>query len=278
MSPGPLDPRIDMLVAALYGELSEEEWSRFERLLAEDRELRQEWEELQGTRRALASWEIEEAAPAFVLLEPKERVERSTSPGTWVARIRTLLTSPAQLGWAVAAAAVLLLVFSWLDFHVERDGGSVAFRFGTPEARFVDGAPAASGVSDAWVTDSLGTRIPLTGDFSPVSNESPYMTRDEFYAYSEGVARALGDLLRAADYNRAKNEEFSGYVRTLYSGLEDRQAESYYDLRTRIETIRYGLDQQSQESFLERYPGGESISPGVRSTPSQDDKRVEGGR
>lgn len=311
-----LDPRIDLLVAALYGELSAEESARFEKLLAEDEEIRREWRELQGTRQALAGWQIEESPPSFVLVEARPTAPIAQAPRrSWFGPVRALWEAPARIGWAVAAAAILLLVLSALDFRVEVGDGVLAFRLGESAPQLAERAASGRASSDQVLAEGAGsgqdgsqgggrsgvaanrnggesgsvdladdeTRIPLTGDFARVHDESPYLTRDEFHAYSEGVARAFGDLIRAADYNRVKSEEFNGYVRTLYQGLEDRQAESYYDLRARIETIRFGLDQRSAEAFLEDYPGGSPISPGARSggqpgSANEDDSRGEGGR
>ncbi|MEZ4650326.1 MAG: hypothetical protein R3E97_16380 [Candidatus Eisenbacteria bacterium] len=293
MTNGPLDPRIDMMVAALYGELTDDELRRFDALLAEDPALRSEWDELRGTRTALASWEIEETPPSFVLMEPSSGPRRTRASGSrtarasesWGERLRGLVTNRGQLGWAVAAAACFLLVLSWSGFRVQWEGNGVAFRFGdTPsvEERIgsgPEGAPDAGGADLAqFATDSLGTHIPLTGRFGTASNESPYLTRDEFQAYTQGVALAFGDLLHAAEYNRVKNEQFSGYMRSLYEGLEDRQAESYLDLRGRIETIRYDMDRPGDGSYLNDLPQGESISPGAKrnAAPRENEVREEG--
>ena len=290
MTNGPLDPRIDMMVAALYGELSDDERAQFETQLAQDPQLRAEWDELRGTRKALASWEIEETPPSFVLMEPtggpsrasvRHRAERSAE--TWGERLRGLLTNRGQLGWAVAAAASFLLVLSWSGFRVQWEGNGIAFRFGdAPRLEQQNGtgpggAPAGENLAQ-FATDSLGTHIPLTGRFGTASNESPYLTRDEFQAYTQGVALAFGDLLHAAEYNRVKNEQFSGYMRSLYEGLEDRQAETYLDLRGRIETIRYDMVRTDDGTVLDGLPPGESISPGGRrdTTPRENEQREEG--
>jgi anti-sigma factor RsiW len=50
---GPLDPRIDKLVALLYGELPETEAREVRAMIEADPGLRHEWEELQGTREML---------------------------------------------------------------------------------------------------------------------------------------------------------------------------------------------------------------------------------
>ena len=59
-----VDPKIDRLIAALYGEMSDAERRDFDAELAADPALRAEWEEISGTRSLLAGWELEERVPS----------------------------------------------------------------------------------------------------------------------------------------------------------------------------------------------------------------------
>ncbi|MBZ0267083.1 hypothetical protein K8I85_02920, partial [bacterium] len=67
-----MDPRIDKMIAYLYGELPEAEERAFRRLLEKDDALRAEYEELAGTRETLRGWEVEETVPSFVLVAGAE--------------------------------------------------------------------------------------------------------------------------------------------------------------------------------------------------------------
>ena len=51
-----LDPKLQTLIAALYGELDAEALERFQASLEEDPLLRAEWEELREARALLAPW------------------------------------------------------------------------------------------------------------------------------------------------------------------------------------------------------------------------------
>jgi anti-sigma factor RsiW len=136
MSDEKIDPRIDRMMAALYGELTESEERAFRRLLEKDDRLRVEFEELKETRRLLGGWEVEERVPSFVLIdgEGERAAGRPAAIGSgWLERVRGALRGlGATPAWGLATAAVVLLVLAIAGFRIESIDGGIAFRFGEP--------------------------------------------------------------------------------------------------------------------------------------------------
>ena len=141
---GNVDPRIDKMMAYLYGELPEAEERAFRRLLEKDDALRAEFEELSDVRQMLGGWEVEERVPSFVLVGDADSAQRDRKSGGGLAKIlepfRGFAVTPA---WGLAAAAAILLVLAVGQFRVERVDGGVALRFGEPTD------PAVTEVADA---------------------------------------------------------------------------------------------------------------------------------
>jgi hypothetical protein len=246
---GPLDPRIDRLIASLYGEATEAEERETERLLAEDPELRAEWEELRAARALLKDWEVEEAPPNFVMVagETPTAAARAAGPlGRWRARLARLAPAPA---WGLAAAAVLLGALALADVRVRRIESGIAFGFGdaatrsaTPvetagrsEETVAQAAPAQ--VSPATILPASDAGSPTTGGATPA--QSPYFTRDEFKAYSDGMARTMVALLN--DYSSRRDKEVSRALVSLYQELNQKQTVAYDELRDRIDAVGVGL-------------------------------------
>jgi len=106
-----IDPRIDKMMAALYGELSEAEERAFLRLLEKDDALRAEWDELRESRELLAGWKVEESVPCFILMEG-ERAPRRTPSAGWLERLRGAVRNLGAVPtWGLATAAVAVLAF-----------------------------------------------------------------------------------------------------------------------------------------------------------------------
>ncbi|MBD3236861.1 MAG: hypothetical protein GF330_09165, partial [Candidatus Eisenbacteria bacterium] len=77
-----LDPIRQKMVAALYGELPADAERELQAALAEDAELRAEWEELQAARGFLREAEHPEPAPSFVFTTPEpQRARRDARRG-----------------------------------------------------------------------------------------------------------------------------------------------------------------------------------------------------
>lgn len=294
----PLDPRIDMMMASLYGELSAEDEARFQAMLEQDAALRAEWEDLRTTRRLLSSWDLEDRAPSFVLLpsaaertasnsEPASSVPQRSDTGFWAALRAGWRRQTAMTGWAVAAAAVLLAVLAFAEFRVQLLDGGIAFRFGPPTAERIgeesplesqDRTPAlTNGVSpsvpqrqgelahggdtpanasdpaqgdparadlaqnEPWIaTGPDSTRIHLTRN---MGDPSAPLTRGEFDGYVNAMAKLMAAIQDQNEYNAQENQEFIMFMRTMYEGLNEKQSQDYYDLRGRIEAVRYGLNE-----------------------------------
>jgi len=138
-----LDPRRESLVAALYGELSAEEERALRALLAEDAELRAEWEALSESRAFLVRAAAEEQAPAFVFLDP-EPLSRHSLPSSPVARaaggLLAALRAPA-FGFGLAAAALFVLMIAGL--RVDRQPGGLIVHFGDLRTTAEPGVPAS---------------------------------------------------------------------------------------------------------------------------------------
>jgi hypothetical protein len=312
----PLDPRVDQLIAALYGELSAEERARFEKQLESDPVLRAEWEELHLARRYLSAWELEERVPSFVLVDqkpsPAAAIGARAETRWWSVFRRPL---PA-VGWAFAAAAVVFAILIAAQARIDLLDRGIAFRFGppalvenqaspaSPASRDGDAGPAetaadeprpASAVesdepvptlaqvasstpADEWVVsqdDSLQVRLRSA---ESAGTDLP-MTRREFEAYTAGMAKVIAAMQSRNDYNLRQSEDFLAFVRSMYEGLSERQADNYYELRGRIEAVRYGLTEvettTNDRLDMIDLREGEPLSPGVRSSEPKKENEDE---
>lgn len=319
----PLDPRIDMMMSSLYGELSEQEEARFQGMLEQDPVLRAEWEDLRATRKLLSSWDLDDRAPSFVLL-PSEAIPRDgaskTEPAVdtsfWSVLRAGWRRHTAMTGWAVAAAALLLAILAFAEFRVQLLDGGIAFRFGPPSAERIAGdsnEPVPTGQvspsvrpegneavrenapgpvrgdlaeNEPWIaTGADSTRIQLTRDSG---NSDAPLTRGEFDGYANAMAKLIAAMQDQNEYNAQENQEFIMFMRTMYDGLNDKQSENYYDLRGRIEAVRYGLD-EVQTNTNDRLDSidlshGRSLTPqgtqhsGTRPADADSSGRREDGR
>jgi len=240
-----LDPKMQKLVAALYGELSGEEEKEFQELLESDPALRAEWEELQASRFVLASLEGEETAPDFVFLTDEPRPAHG-EPRDFAGRLRRWFgAGPA---WGLAAAAVIVALLGLADFRIQRVDGGVAFRLGdaaptqTAATRPADAQPPPAQSMDELLAQQDGVAV------TPVGAGAPYMTRDDMDAYENQVLQLMRALLD--DYQGYRDQELAGVIRALYSDVDQRQNETYDDLRGRIEALHVGLKQEQTESDL----------------------------
>lgn len=238
-----MDPRIDKLVAYLYGELPESEARAFRRLLETDDALRAEYEELSGAREVLGGWEVEERVPSFVLVEGTEpRRERRAAPASarWWERLTESLRSFAVTpAWGLAAAAALLLIAGAFGFRVERVDGGLAFRFGgdrpaatQPAGRPVSpgGAELASNGPDAMPDSGGANRSPVV----PVSADG-YLTRDDLKSYDADLMLTLAQLLN--EYSRKRDQEVAEGFQSLYQQVTTERLYNDEQLAGRIDVI-----------------------------------------
>jgi hypothetical protein len=282
MKKDPLDPRVEMMIASLYGELSPEEEERFQKLLDEDPALRAEWQELTGTRAVLSAWtNDDEQIPSFVLLDP-QRGGGTARAGRWARWRGSWPRLAVAGGWAVAAAAVALIVLALVNFRFELFEGGFAVRIGPPAsgpstseriaapAGSVPAGPEVAGPERAG-RDAGPAQLTGSGPGAPGASgrttEGSYLTRAEFDAYTAGMARAMSDMLQSYRYDQRQNEDFTEFSKAMYDGLTERQQKDYYDLRSRIEALRYGLTEveSNTNDRLRTVLGtgpGEPITPG----------------
>lgn len=243
MSEETLDPRRQKLVAALYGELSDEEELEFQALLAEDPGLREDWEELRQTRSLLAGWTPEQTSLGFEITAREAALrgpvvgKGSSSPGFWT-RIRRGWTPPA---WGFAGATATLVILILVGFRVDWVENGVMFRFGQgPETSSV--SDPGAGISEARDQEGLDLqRIdpPREGiRATPVSAVAP-VTREEMDYYSAGMMQIMSEML--AEYRDKRNGELAYILGSLYEQLRSEQREQYDDLKARVEGVGLGL-------------------------------------
>jgi len=224
------DPRIDKMVAFLYGELPEGERRAFERMLERDDALRAEFDELKSVRGVLAGWEVEERAPSFVLVEGREK-KRDAAPGLlerfseWA---RGLAGSPA---WALAATAVVLLVLAVGGFRIERVDGGVAFRFGGDRPAPVRTEP----LPGLGPGQELALREgPATSD-GVLTPASSWVTQDDLDTHNDELLTGLMNALN--DYGQRRDQETYALVQTMYQQMRDEQNRDYRQLNGRLDTM-----------------------------------------
>lgn len=239
---GNMDPRIDRMIAYLYGELPESEARAFRRLLETDDALRAEYEELAGVREALGGWEVEETVPSFVLVEgtePRRERRAASTPAGWWARLteslRALAVTPA---WGLAAAAAMLLIAGAFGFRVERVDGGLAFRFGgdRPAVTQPAGRPASPGGAELAsngpdaAPDAAANRSPIV----PVGADG-YLTRNDLKSYDADLMLTLAELLN--EYSRKRDHEVAEGFQSLYQQVTTERLYNDEQLAGRIDVI-----------------------------------------
>ncbi len=255
MSHDELDPRLQKLVAALYGELDDAEEREVRDLLDADPALRAEFEELDAARTFLRGWE-EEPAPDHVFLAPPEWAAGASGGGRrggeepgglrgWLAR---LLPPPA---WGFAGATAVLAVLILAGFRVDRLENGVAFRFG-PAA-----APGPARMAAAPV---LAPGTPLTspdpGSLRAVpASAGGYVTVDQLDAVNARTLQAVSAML--GSYEQRRNSDLAYALQGFYNEMMSRQMATYDDLRTQIQGVGLGLlaEQSKANARLESLVG-----------------------
>jgi len=227
----------EKMIAALYGELSEEEMRDFHARLAEDGALRAEWEALHEARAFLQHAEAPEESPEFVFLAPAEtgRPMRAARIRTWHEWLRL-----PTVGFALTTAVLLALLVSGL--RMDRVEGGLALRWGPSPAPSPDARRPSSPMAGIPLEPSAGRGAATTGvlEVRPVvDDDRGYLTRTELVTYTQELVRLMGSDLD--DYDRRRSGETIYMVREAYDELARRQQQDYERLDNRIEEIRRAL-------------------------------------
>jgi len=250
MNDQPLDPRLQRLIALLYGELSAEEERTLRLEIEGDPSLREEWEALVATRGFLGQWEEEEPSPGFVFVKEEGATVAGRLRAGWKETLRRLALGSS---WGIAAAAVLVAALALGHFRVERVAGGLAFRFGEAGRSVPSPAPgpsASDGLAmrpgeDALFASGPGRNAPGGVPVVPATSEGTgpaqpaYLTREEFQAYTAGMTQTMLALLN--EYGQRRDRETVAYLQAAWTEIQRRQGEDYQDLRQRIETVGLGL-------------------------------------
>lgn len=277
-----MDPRCEKLVALLYGELPEEEARALRKEIAEDPELRAEYEEISAARTLLGEWEVPEKSPHFVFLADEDEQRAALPRGeSLLSRLRErfrglVIATP----WAVATAAVLVAFLAWKDFRVDTTDGGLALRFGKPTPAAIQTAENAPAANPAGIAvPASGPAATPVGALEPgrqavapsPANDGVYLTKADFNQYSEGMSRALVALLN--DYGTRRDKELSDLLQDAFARVANRQSIDYAELRGRIDALQEGVSVQrsvtdSRLDYLMRGGTQGSLTPSGDSSDS----------
>jgi len=233
-----LDPRRQMLIGALYEELSPEEMSAFETLLEDDASLRADWEELRATRQVLAEAAAVESEPGFAFLA-EDVASPAGSPGLF-ARLRFGLRSGWVPAWSFAGATLVLLVMLSAGFRIDRVESGIVFRFGPgSDAPAGVGAPPATMAGGAETLDLGQYAVPGGVTAMPAAATGDYLTRSDLDGYTAGVMNAVSGLL--GNYQDEQRGEIAFILQGLYEQLRIEQRRDFDKLRARVDGVGLGL-------------------------------------
>jgi hypothetical protein len=244
MSDERLDPRIDTMMAALYGELSESEERAFRRLLETDPALRAEWDELQGSRSLLAGWKVEETVPSFVLVgDPvappaRKRAAAAAAGAGWWSRLTEAVRGfGATPAWGLATVGAAVAAFLIADARVDRKVEERLAGLGLDRGERA--APALTGPGTSPLPLELGTR-PLTGSGSEIVPASgQYMTREE---YDQGTDQLMGSIAQVLnEYGQRRDQETLDLMQAMYERVNQQQLYDYRQLNGRLEDLGHEL-------------------------------------
>ncbi|HEX7879024.1 MAG TPA: hypothetical protein VF720_06410 [Candidatus Eisenbacteria bacterium] len=230
-----VDPKIDRMIAALYGELNDAERLEFEKQLANDPALRAEWEEISGTRNLLTGWELEDRVPSFVVV-PAVATRPRVAMG-WVDVLRERFGNWFSVGgWVVAGAAAAVLLMLAKDIRIEKTPNGIAFNYGgkAPVNHVLPTDPSGSdfGGSPRLVNDG--------------ADGGQYVTKNELDQQSAAILRMMSAYMD--DYRGRRDQELGAALRSLYGNLNARQASQYEDLLGKIDANHPG--ERTEHEFL----------------------------
>jgi hypothetical protein len=225
-----LDPKRQLLIAALYGELDEETLGQFQALIDEDPVLRAEWEELRETR-ALLETAVEPAAtPEFVFLEP---ARAAATP-------RRFWGLPAfSAAWGFASVAACLAILMGAGLRMDRVDNGLILRFGpAPAPKPAATVPAVDKPRET--APPFTTPLPVDGVRGEATSQTgPPVTRDDLNRYSTRMLDAMTHLVDESQDRQRR--EFAYMMGRFYEEMTDEQQRKYESLRQRVDIVGLGL-------------------------------------
>lgn len=242
-----LDPGRQMLIRALYEELSAEELLAFEALLEEDAGLRADWEELRETRGLLASAAsaAETESPFELALPVAPRGDRPEPHRGFRARLRAGLRSGWIPAWSFAGAAAALAVLLLAGFRVDRVDQGVLFHFGSKAPAFTASETPSPPATLAGGTESLdiGQYTPADGVTAlPTAAGTDYLTRSDLDGYMAGVMGAVSELL--GNYQQQQRGEMA----FIYEQMIKEQKRDFERLKARVDGVGLGLMREQNQT------------------------------
>jgi hypothetical protein len=207
MNDRPIDPRREPMVAAMYGELSDDEMREFETMLEQHEELRQDWQELLEARAGLQRLAQEEEDQSFSFRMPPDQAqaERPNVVPLW----RWAIASAA--GFAAAASIFLVLILAGL--RVDRTPDGVLVRFGGTAGEALEASQAVDGYA--------------------VRGGQQTITRAEFAALADALIGATAARLDELERRQVSSQ--AEVARALYDALAVQQQRQYDDLTSQIQ-------------------------------------------
>lgn len=282
MSDESLDPRIDTMMAALYGELSESEERAFLRLLETDPALRAEWDELRGSRNLLAAWSVEETVPSFVLvgdpIAPTARkAARRTSPGWWGRFLDSMRGFGAGPAWGLATAAAVAAVFLIGNARTasrlsEMQAEVAALKAQSASAPAPVGNPldTTAGALASGAGLELTTRPPKSGGSEIVQASGSYVTHDDLDRSNDQLMGSIASVLN--EYGQRRDQETLDLLQAMYERVNQQQLYDYRQLNGKLDDLGHELllNRSMAEDKIEKLLG--PAQPRDGAPTSQDDK------
>lgn len=211
------DRERELLIAALYGELPPEEMKSFRRLIAEDEDLRAEWEDLQASRAFLQAAEASDPLPAWEPIAPRS---------AWIDRMHAWWRRPA-FAFALTTASLAVLLFAGLRVDRTADGLLIHFQTTPSETAQID--PSAVPIMEARLE-------------TPAANQNN-LDRPVTQAELAACAYDIFQVTRAMITEQERNQrgEMIHMISNLYDELDTRQTRNQAETRENLEKIWMGL-------------------------------------
>ena len=232
-----LDPKRQLLIAALYGELDADGEARFQAAIDEDPVLRAEWDELRETRALLETASAAEPAITreFVFVRPPE------TKATWRQRFFTF--SPA---WGFASVACGLVILLGAGLRLDRVDNGLVVRFG--QAPVPQTQPKPEPVTPTRRPE-ITVPVPVDGDVRITPTSAHALTREDLNRSTIRTLEAMSNMVD--DAQMEQNHKMAMILGQFYEEMRDEQDRKYRDLRQRVEAV--GITQNRMNQRISRF-------------------------